>query len=51
MRPGEQARIKNTKLVLEVGFVHVRAARLSGFPLWLRFGHVGALVKSFGWVV
>ena len=55
-RPGERARIKNDKLSPEVGFLHVRAARLPDYPLSIRFGRSrgtfeGARVKSFGRVI
>ena len=54
--PGETARIKNAKLGPEVGFVHVRSARLPSSPLSLRFGlsggsFEGARVNSFRLVV
>ena len=44
---------KNAKLCPEVGFVHVRAARLPGSPLSLRFGESleGARLNSFGRVI
>jgi len=45
------ARIKNAKLLPEVGFVHVRVARFPCSPLSLCFDCAGAYVKSFGRVV
>ena len=51
VRPGKRVRIKNAKLPPEVGFVHVRVARLPDSPLSLHFGCAGAHVKLFGRVV